>query len=246
MTYLLVVIGSLLGSLSQGLSGIGFAVIYISICNFVLPYVENLTSMKLIITLVNFPFIIRLFKKIRWKYLMVPFLFSFFGNWFAMVLLNRLNEVLLKVILGAILSSFGLYNLVCKKDYHFNGGIVSGAIVGILVGFFSGFCGMAGPVLALYYLGIKDLTDDKDCYYATTVTMFQVVGIYQFVVYFATDFIPAVSWEYALFGIVPAFIGMIVGRRNFKKIDTASIKLFLNIFMVVMGAFLTITNVVML
>ena len=233
-----------LSSLIQGTMGIGFAIIYVTLSSFLFPYLEVLVSERLLALLFIVPVLFRFRDKIRWKHIWVPLVFSILGTRLALLIMGTLDERNLIIILGAVLALSGIANMVLKKEWHFSGGWISGAIVGVVIGLISGICGMAGPVIALYYLGIEELSEDKDRYFATTVMLFELMGIIQTVDFLFNGYFPEGGWTLSLIGIIPTFAGMFLGLRLFSRINVAQVKKLLNWFMVVMGLFLFVSNLI--
>ena len=231
-----------LSSLLQGTMGIGFAIIYVTLSTFLFPYLEVLVSERLLALLFMVPVLLRFRDKIRWRYIWIPLVFSILGTRIALLLMSALEEKNLIIILGAVLALSGIANMVLKKEWHFRGNWISGAVVGVIIGIIAGICGMAGPVLAMYYLGIEELSEDKDCYFATTVTLFELMGIIQTVDFLFNGYFPEGGWTLSLIGIIPTFAGMFIGLRLFNRINVEQVKKLLNWFMVVMGLFLSISN----
>ena len=231
-----------LSSLLQGTMGIGFAIIYVTLSTFLFPYLEVLVSERLLALLFMVPVLLRFRDKIRWRYIWIPLVFSILGTRIALLLMSALEEKNLIIILGAVLALSGIANMVLKKEWHFRGNWISGAVVGVIIGIIAGICGMAGPVLAMYFLGIEELSEDKDCYFATTVTLFELMGIIQTVDFLFNGYFPEGGWTLSLIGIIPTFAGMFIGLRLFNRINVEQVKKLLNWFMVVMGLFLSISN----
>lgn len=233
-----------LSSLIQGTMGIGFAIIYVTLSSFLFPYLEVLVSERLLAILFIVPVLLMFRDKIRWRHIWIPLIFSILGTRIALLIMRTLEERNLIIILGVVLALSGIANMVLKKEWHFSGGWISGAIVGVAIGVISGICGMAGPVIALYYLGIEELSEDKDRYFATTVMLFEIMGIIQTVDFLFNGYFPSGGWTLSLIGIVPTFAGMFIGLRLFSRINVAQVKKLLNWFMVVMGLFLFVSNLI--
>ena len=242
MRMVLFVLVAFASSLLQGTMGIGFAIIYVTLGSFLFPYLEILVSERLLAMLFMVPVIARFRYKIRWRYIWLPLLFSVLGTRIALLVMRVFDERQLIIILGAVLTLSGVANIVLKKEWHFKGGYVSGAVVGIVIGTIAGICGMAGPVLAMYYLGIRELSEDKDCYFATTVTLFELMGVLQTADFLFTGYFPPNGWTLSLAGIIPTFAGMFLGLRLFNRINVGHVKKLLNWFMVIMGLFLFVSN----
>ena len=217
-------------SLLQGTMGIGFAIIYVTLSSFIFPYLEVLSSERVLAILFMVPVLLRFRDKIRWRHIWIPLIFSILGTRIALLIMKVLDERSLIVALGAILTLSGIANMVLKKEWHFKGNWISGAIVGVIIGTLAGICGMAGPVIALYYLGIEELSEDKDRYFATTVTLFELMGIIQTVEFLLNGYFPERGWTLSLIGIIPTLAGIFVGLKLFDRINVAQVKMLMQAY----------------
>ena len=57
-------------------------------------------------------------------------------------------------------------------------------------------------------------------------------------------YFPEGGWTLSLIGIIPTFAGMFIGLKLFSKINVDQVKKLLNWFMVVMGLFLFVSNLI--
>ncbi len=242
MEYILLIVLSIIASAVQGVSGMGHGMLTIAIASLVFPYLPLMISIKLM-SFVFFVPVLFILKKIKWKILIVPLLFSYFGAYLGNLVLTIVKNEQLTFLLGIILIVFGMFNILNKNKIRFKTKWWIGAIVGIISGFFSAIASMAGPPLVIYYLNIKELEEDKDAFYATMITTYQFMFTQQVIMLAADNAIPAQSYTIFFVSIIPILIGLWIGRKFVKKLNVEKIKFIVNLLMAFMGVYLSITNV---
>jgi hypothetical protein len=232
-----------IGGFMQAMTGIGYGMILMGLGTLVFPYVQILSTIKILALLFILPVLINYREKIQWNILLLPLLFTIPGNAIALKMLQSLDDGILTILLGGILGLTGIYFLLVKKTVSIKPNLVSGGLAGILVGILSGVSSISGPALALYYLNIDELANDKDAYYATTLTTFQIVGLYQVSLLLFRGVFPAESWSLIIWGLLPTSVGIFFGGKLFAKVHMKLVKTGIYSFMVLMGFFLIITNI---
>lgn len=244
MRYIYLALVVFAGTAVQATTGLGFGMVAMALLPFVFPYIDTLVSMKMMQILFFIPVLLYQRKSIKWKILFVPVVASIIGTLIAnRILFNISNIEYAKLVLGLIIVFAGCYGLMGKNPIRIKSGIAGGSAAGISVGFFSSFCGVAGPPLAVYLLGIEETSGDKDAYYATTITTFQLIGLYQIGLYAANGSVTLSVLEQALFSIVPAFAGVWAGQRLFRAMDTEKLKLIVYAVMIAMGLVVVVTSI---
>lgn len=243
MELLLFLVATSIGGFTQAMTGIGYGMILMGIGTLVFPYVQILSTIKILALLFIIPVLINYRDKIRWKILLLPFLFTIPGNAIALKMLKTFDDRILTIFLGILIIFSGIYFLIMKKTISIKPNLLSGSLAGILVGFLSGVSSISGPALALYYLNIDELSNDKNAYYATTLTTFQIVGLYQVLLLLFQGVFPTGSWSLILWGLLPTSVGIFYGGKLFTRVNMKIVKTGIYSFMVLMGFFLIITNI---
>ncbi len=241
MEYVFFVVISVIAGAVQGISGMGHGMITIATASFFFPYLPLMISIKLM-SFVFFAPVIFMWKKIKWKILITPLIFSYVGTYVGTLVLNVSNGEQLTFLLGVLLAVFGIFNVLCNNKIVFKPKWWIGAIAGIISGFFSAIASMAGPPLVIYYLNIKELEEDKNAFYATMITTYQLMFSQQVVVLAMSNAIPKQSFTIFFASIIPLLIGLWFGRKFVKKMNVEKIKFTVNLLMSFMGVYLIITN----
>lgn len=242
MNQLLLVICTMIGGVVQGVSGMGYAIVVMSLMTPFMPYIPLVLSGKLMSFIFFIPVLFHL-KKIHWKLLIVPVLFSFVGVQIGLEVLTVADEKMLKLLFGTILVLFSIFNIFTSKNISFKPTPLKGALAGIISGFCSSTSSMSGPPMVIYYINIDKLYKDNNAYYATITTTFQLIAIEQLLLFYKSDAIPKETWNIALLALIPTIVGALIGRKWASKVNVEFIKKAIYIFMLVMGGYLIITNI---
>lgn len=243
MDIALFLVATSLGGFMQAMTGIGYGMIVMGLGALVLPYIHVLAAIKILGLLFIFPVLVHYRDKIRWNILVLPLLFTIPGNQVALRMLVLLEDRTLTIMLGGIIMITGVFFLVVNKSFSIKPSLVTGGIAGLIVGFLSGISSISGPALALYYLNIEELSQDKDAYYATTLTTFHFAGLYQIFTLLLKGIFPVESWYLILVGFIPTLLGIYFGGKLFTKINMEGVRRAIYMFMVVVGFLLVILNI---
>ncbi len=241
MEYIILIVIAIVSSAVQGASGMGHGMITIAVASFFFPYLPLMISIKLMAFVFFLP-VLFIFKKIKWKILFTPLLFSYIGTYSGTLLLNVAQSGQLAFLLGLIMIVFGGFSILNKKKIAFKPSWKIGAIVGIISGFCSAIASMAGPPLAIYFLNTKELAEDKDAFYATMITMYQLMFSQQVITLAVSNSIPKQTYTIFLVSVIPMLFGLYLGRKFVKKMNVENIKLMVYFLMSFMGVYLMATN----
>ncbi len=241
MEYILLIVLSVIASFIQGVSGMGHAIVVMSIATLFFPYIELVVSIKLM-SFVFFLPVLFMVKKIKWKLLIMLVAFSYVGSYFGTELLNLVESQYLIILLGVLMLVFGSFSLLQKKNLEFKPTWYIAGFVGVVSGFCSAVASMAGPPLAMYYINIKELSDDKDAYYATMMTTYQCFYTQQLISLEMDGAIPPQSYVIFLVSFIPLLVGILLGRKWVKKANIDKIKKSVYLLMTIMGLYLIISN----
>ncbi len=242
MEYIVLILASIVGGFVQSASGMGHGVVVMSIATLFLPFVPLSISIKFM-AFVFFVPVLFILKKVKWRIMAVPVLFSIFGIMLGTQVLLIATESQLTLLLGVIMAVLGVFNLFYKPKQTYEPKWFLGAVAGVAGGFFSAVASLAGPPLVLYYINKKELAEDKDAYYATVMSSFQLLNALQMLTFGATGILTFEAVFFFLICAVPVFIGIYFGRKWAKKVETEKVKRAVYILMAVMGVYLIATNI---
>lgn len=233
MYYIILVIITLMSSVVQGITGMGYSMICMSLLTFFFAYKEIAISVKLLSLLFILPVIFKSRKSIKFRIMIVPLIFCFIGTSLGIYLFNFLPENILKFILAILLIIISLILLFNKKEISIKPCVKNGMIAGIIAGLTSGLCNVPGPPLAIYYL--NTIKDDKEAYFSTITTHFFINGLYQMLLFATNKSIGIGSLRLAAIAFVPTLVGYLGGRKIFDKVNSKIIVKSVYILMIFMG-----------
>ena len=99
-------------------------------------------------------------------------------------------------------------------------------------GILSGFFGIGGPLLALYFLAV---TEEKEEYLGTLNGLFTITTLYQLALRIASGILTADCIPFIAVGIAAILLGRIAGSRIVDKTDKNKMRLLIYIFLAIAG-----------
>lgn len=146
-----------------------------------------------------------------------------------------------KPYFGLFLLVLGLYFLFFAQRIHLKGGVLSAAVCAGLSGAASGFFGIGGPPMVLYFLAL--LGDDKYGYLGTIQMFFLLTGIQGV----ATRAIAGI-YTPELLALVPAgmvgiMLGNLVGTKIVQRLRVDRLRLLIYSFLCLAGLATFLTNI---
>lgn len=226
-----------IGSMIQGLTGFGFAIVVMSILPFFIPFKTAAVIIALLAFIMTAQMSYRLRKHIRLNVLIIPLITSIIGTAAGVFALEILPSYYLKPIAGGILVAVSIWLIWFKNIIRINGNLLTGALIGIASGLMGGLCSVSGPPLAAYYYTVLDT---KCEYNATTQATFALSGIFTIMlhVYYGN-----ISNE-VLINIFPGVIGILsgsfFGAIIFEKLNHDTLGGLIGILTLLMGTVMLI------
>lgn len=141
-------------------------------------------------------------------------------------------EDVFKILLGAVSIVLSLYFLFFNKNVTIKPtiftGILSGTVSGVLGGLFS----TSGPPAVLY---LSSAISDNAVYFATIQFYFCLTNLYTVSVRIANRIVGWNILPYVAVGITGCFVGNVVGKLVFDKLDATKLKTVIYIGMIISG-----------
>ena len=167
----------------------------------------------------------------------VYFVFSTVCIWYS----TQIDLAAFKPFFGLFLSALGLYFLFFSQRIKIKGSWRSALICSSLSGTASGFFGIGGPPMVLYFLSLTG--DDKYAYLGTIQLFFLITSIQGV----ATRALNGIYTRELLLlvpiGMLGSFIGTRVGTRIVRKLRTDRLKIIIYAFLCISGLLTFITNI---
>lgn len=224
-------------SFVQRTTGFGFGIFIMTVLPFLMPSYGEATTLSGLLALTTTTIIvIRLRHYIVWRKLIVVFLSFLLVSTLCIFFLKRMDDNLLRAILGVALILISIYFAFFSSRIHIPTTLPFQVGTGTLSGAMGGFFGMQGPPVVLYFISTAK---DKNEYMAMVQTYFFFGNIAMTITRAFNGFLTsAVGWGY-LYGLGGLAIGTTLGAFVFKRIPG-------RIFRYIVYAYIGISGVVML
>lgn len=169
-TFISIFLLSILASFIQRTTGFGFGIFIMTVLPWLLPsYGEATTLSGLLAMTTSLIVTIRMRRYLVWRQLL-PILLTFIAvSTVAIFCLKRMDDVVLRRILGVVLVAVSVWFVFFSNRIRLNTNIPTQIGAGTLSGLMGGFFGMQGPPAVLYFISS---TSDKEHYMALAQSYF--------------------------------------------------------------------------
>lgn len=232
MTYIWIMGVSLLGSLIQGITGFGYAIICIPLWSLLIPFKMTVIVETISALVMSCGIAFKLRKHVNLKLMIVPFLSSIAGSTIGISLLMKQEDMAMRKILGCVLIFLSIYFIFYSDKIHIQPTLLNSAIFGCISGICGGLLGVGGPALVMYYLSA---TKDKMEYHGTLQANFTLITIYTFIVHLLYGNITWQVIQCSILSIAALLLGTSIGLRIFYKLSQDKLDKLVYGFMVIMG-----------
>ena len=208
------------------------AIIIMAIWPLFMPVADSVVLMPIVSVISVLIILVRTFRFINFKLLIIPTVFSFSGLAIGLRLMLSFDNTIMIRILGGVLIGLAIYFFFFSAKIKIPNNYITAVIAGLISGVLNGLVNIAGPPIVLYY---SVATKDKNEYMGT-IQAFTIMNIvFRLILYL---FIAKISPEtviYMPYAVVSAVLGVVIGTTLFRKLRTESIRKFTYITMLVMG-----------
>ncbi len=205
-------------SFIQRTTGFGFGIFIMSMLIHIMPsYGEAVTLSGMLALTTSLTIAIRLSRKVTWRRLL-PMLVTFIiVSSICIFFLRRIEDVLLRQILGVVLILTSIYFAFVSKHITIKPTPKAQVGTGILSGLMGGFFGMQGPPAVLYYISSEP---DKEHYMAMTQVYFVLGNAMMTVVRAHNGFLTSTVITSFFYGLIGVIIGTLLGAYVFNRIPS--------------------------
>lgn len=205
-------------SFIQRTTGFGFGIFIMSMLIHIMPsYGEAVTLSGMLALTTSLTIAIRLSRKVTWRRLL-PMLVTFIiVSSICIFFLRRIEDVLLRQILGVVLILTSIYFAFVSKHITIKPTPKAQVGTGILSGLMGGFFGMQGPPAVLYYISSEP---DKEHYMAMTQAYFVLGNAMMTVVRAHNGFLTSTVITSFFYGLIGVIIGTMLGAFVFNRIPS--------------------------
>jgi len=230
--YIAIVLVVILGAFTQSSAGFGFSIITMSL----FPLFYSVVDSMILVVFINFVavtyVVVKYFKFIRFRLLIVPLLLSLVATYFGLVNIVSIDNDIFVRILGGALILLSIYFFFFSSKISIPANQWTASTAGIVTGLMNGFFSMPGPPAVLYYsAAIKD----KKEYIATIQTLFLVNSILKSVFFITNYDVSADILKIIPIAVIAAIIGTLLGNKAFKKLSSENLKKVVYVVMVLAG-----------
>lgn len=239
---LLIILIAFAATLFRSTFGFGEALIAVPLLGIFIPMSTAVPLAVMMSILVAGVILIQDHAKVQFQSAKWLILFAILGIPFGLALLFFGNEVLIKILLGAVIIIYSLYTLLSNKTFYLEKDSKLWLFVcGFLSGVFGGAYGVNGPPLVVY--GNLRRWDAQN-FRATLQAYFLVAGIISMAGYIGNGMIDTkllLNFAYTVPVIIPAIF---LGRYFNRKIKGESFYTYVYIGLILIGSILILNAVI--
>lgn len=238
----LVMVLALTAGVVQTVTGFGGGIIMMLFFPLFLPILKASALSTLITLYLTTTLAVKLRKSAAKELILLPLLVFFVTGAAAIQTATLLDTRVLSIVFGIFLMGLSLYFMVIAKNFHMKASRRNSMICAALSGCTSGFFGISGPPMVVYYLAV--LGDDKERYLATTQMFFCLSSLYTTGVRVVKGIITVELIPLVLLGMLGMMAGKRIGLSILARIDTQTMKTVIYLFLAVSGVITLIRNLV--
>lgn len=220
-------------SFTQRVTGFGFGILMMTLLPVLAPsYAEATALSGLLAIFTALVPAIQSRKSLNWKKLLPILLIFLVTSWLGVLLLARLDNSLMKHVVGGVLIAVSLWFFITGGRIRLAPTLPVQAGMGTLSGLMGGLFAMQGPPAVIYFLAVSDT---KEEYIALTQWYFLIGNIFMAFFRAGSGFItPAVLklWCVAIPGV---FLGLFLGAKVYKKIRAEELRRVIYAFLLIAG-----------
>ena len=225
------------GAFVQRVTGFGFAIFTMIFLTMLLPSYGEANLLAGFLSMTTTCFVAWNNRKhIQWKKVILLFLPQMVFMLLAVRWMKNISDSSQKtmnIILGSVLLLLSIWFLFVVKRVHVKETPVVGLICGSVSGIMAGMFSMGGPPIAFYLL--ETSKSDKLVYLATIQTYFFFTNVYGTVVKSLNGYMTRTVLIFAAAGVVGMFLGTVVGKKVFSKLNAGLLRTIVYAFMGISG-----------
>jgi uncharacterized membrane protein YfcA len=227
-------------SFVQRTTGFGFGIFIMTILPYLMPTYGEATTLSGILTLTTSAAIVwRLRRYVTWQRLW-PILLTFIVvSTMAIFVLTRIEDHILKQILGVALIVISIYFALFSQKVKLPTTKQVQVGAGTLSGLMGGFFGMQGPPAVLYFIQSEPT---KEHYMAMAQTYFLIGNAMMTLVRAYNGFFTTTVLTDYCFGLGGVIIGTAIGGYVFKHIPNQAFRYVVYAYIGVSGMIILLTN----
>ena len=220
------------GAFLQAKMGVGIGIVAMMVLPSLFGF-QTSVGLSLVMALAcSFSIVLKDFRHIRWKVILPMFVVSLPISIASAYLSFETDQVLLKVIFGAVLVLLAIYFCWFSDRIHVRPTLPIGLGVGVIAGIGNGFFGISGPPAALYTMSA---IEENRAYVASMQAFFFFSNIVVVITHLFSGSITTAHLPYIPVGWAGALAGAMLGRRAFKNLSGPVMKRIVYAFVALCG-----------
>lgn len=235
-----VILISTAAALIQRVSGFGFGIFAMMFFPHIIGNYAQANALSGILSLVSCTAVVlTMLKNVDWKNLIFPMIGNICVVIPVVVYILRGSDSYLLLMLGIALVLMSVYFFFFSSRVHFRATWYGGLTAGGLSGFLGGLFGMGGPPVVVYFMQSEN--GDPAKYLATIQMYFLMSNLVGTTTKALNGFVTMRVLMFALLGIVGLFIGNIIGKRIFNRLNIKILRKIVYGFMAISGVINIVT-----
>lgn len=238
-TILSIFLLSIIAGFIQRTTGFGFGIFIMTMLPFLMPSYAEATALTGLLAMSNFIYIaIRMHRYVQWRKV-VPILLAFMVvSTLSIFCLKKIDDVVLRYVLGVVLILFSIYFWFFNKKIHLRPNLPAQIGTGVLSGLMGGFFNMQGPPAVLYFIST---TKDKNTYMAMAQVYMLSGNIIMALVRTYNGFMTSAVGMGYLYGIGGVAIGTTIGGYLFRHLSNGIFKYIVYTYIGISGLVILMT-----
>ncbi len=236
-------------SFVQRTTGFGFGIFIMTMLPFFVPTYGEATTLSGILAITTSSVIVfQLRRYVTWQRLWLILLTFIIVSTFAIFALTRIEDHILRRILGVALVVISIYFMLFSNKIKLPTTRKVQIGAGTLSGLMGGFFGMQGPPAVLYFIQLEMVgsqnpeKNSKERYMAMAQTYFLIGNIMMTIVRAYNGFFTSTVLIDYFYGIGGVIIGTWLGKCVFKRISTRILRYIVYAYIGVSGLIIFLTN----
>jgi len=209
-------ISILLASLTQGITGFGFALIAVPLLSLFIPELRNITPIIVIYSLLtNIVIMYKSRHYIAFKKIIPLIIFGIIATPIGTYLLLYVKVNTLKIIIGLIITitAFAMFKNFKIKIKNES---ISYGIVGLLSGILNGSTGLSGPPIVLF---LTNQNTDKDAFRANLAFYGIATNTFAIILFIVEGIVNTSVFNFTILYLPALIIGVFAGIKISTKIN---------------------------
>lgn len=236
--WFLVIAVAAAGSFVQAASGLGYAMVFMSVLPLWLDFRSMAVAEALSVLPINLWVVFRYRKKVRFSLILIPALCSLVTNALGVALQSSISADAFRRVVGGALVAISLFELLRRGAREGRVDLrLLGAAGGLTGGFLAGLCSIGGPPMAIYMLRAAR---DKEEYVASLNAYFIISVVSVVANHILRGNVTPAALRYSAFAMLGVAVGTALGMRLFRACSTASVRRIVYGVMLCMGGVLLI------